>query len=62
MAAKIIKGIVDIGRPTRIGDLFVLVEPMDDAGKAYVHIAASREAIAGKPLGGKRLTYRPRKL
>lgn len=60
MAAEILKGIVDLGRPTKLGKVYVLVDPMADPTKAFVRIAASRDELAPSARK-KRLTLRAAK-
>lgn len=59
------KGIVDVGKPSKFGNGYVLLEKTDDPNKFSLRISASREGLQARKVArglGKRLTFRGKKL
>lgn len=61
MAAKITKGAMRLGKPTKIGELWVLVEPLPNR-RVFVHIADGRDSFPSVTQRQERFTRPPEKL
>lgn len=59
MAGEILRGIVKIGRPTKVGGSYVLIERMNSPDEMYFRLASSRSELRATPR--KHLTFPRRK-